>query len=370
MIDVNLIRDREIALHGLTGADDAFTIYYDETNNIRRLHVRSDGLNVREPQCFVVGGVAHHGAARPLPLDELRAALRVQPNAPEIKLKHVATGEFLDLLKAPRLEVFLTWLSQQGLFIHYSALDPLYWSIVDIIDSILTEHREPMLLAVNRQLKNDLYTVLRHDYDGTVDIFLRYRYPDVGLERRQAFLAELLDLLEHRRHLLAHFNFMMLKGVLQIAERLNALPYLEDETPNVLIESFAPFYVQRLCLFKNSQHILDIEEVVKAHLKRTPFTDGDRELKHFRFAISHDESGIQISDIVTGLLGKFFSFICAADDDELVAERRGLGEQQQRSLGLLNALLDLSIGENKAFAHYVLSLRDQEAAGFFLDPSA
>ncbi|MER9880999.1 hypothetical protein [Mesorhizobium sp. M0118] len=62
-----------------------------------------------------------------------------------------------------------------------------------------------------------------------------------------------------------------------MTERLDTLPYLEDETPNVLIESFAPFYVQWLCLFKNSQHVLDVEEVVKEYLDRTSFTDGDHE---------------------------------------------------------------------------------------------
>jgi hypothetical protein len=226
-----------------------------------------------------------------------------------------------------------------------------------------------MLIALNPQLKNDLYTVLRHDYDGTVDIFLRYQYPDVGQERRPAFVAELLDLLEHRRGLLPDFNYMMLKGVLQVAERLDTLPYLEDETPNVLIEGFGPFYLQRLCLFKNSQHVFDVEEVVKAYLERTSFTDGDVELKHFRFAISHDETGIQVSDIVIGLLGKFLTFVCAVDDSELVAARGALGAQQERSLRLLSTLLDRSIGENKAFAHYVLSLRDQEAAAYFLDPT-
>jgi hypothetical protein len=370
VVDVNWIRDREIALHGLTAADTEYTIYYDETNNIRRLHVRSDGLNVREPKCFVVGGIAHRGPSRLLVLSELRSALRVQANAREIKLKNVATGEFGELLNASRLEVFLTWLVEQGLFVHYSVLDPLYWSIVDIVDSILTEHHEPMLLGLNLQLKNDLYAVLRHDYDGTIDIFQRYRYPDIGRERRAAFVAELLDLLEFRRGLLEDFNYMMLKGLLQIAEQLDALPYLEDETPNVLIDGFAPFYVQRLCLFKNSHHILDVEEVVREHLERTPFTDGDHELRHFRFAVSHDETGIQVSDVVTGLLGKLFSFICATDDAELVTVRRALGRQQRRNLDLLNTLLDRSIEENKAFAHFVLSLRDQEAAAFLLDPQS
>lgn len=367
MIDVNKIRDREIVLHDLVNANTAYTIYHDETNNIRRLHVRSDGLNVREPQCFVLGGVAHRGASRPLPIDDLRAALRIQKSAAEIKLKHVATGEFIDLLNAPRLETFLDWLVEQGLFVHYSVLDPLYWSIVDVVDSILTAYREPKLFALNMELKNGLYTILRYDYDGTVDLFQRFTYPDVGRKRRAAFVAELLELLEHRQSLLAHFSYIMLKGALEIAQRIDSLPYLEDEEPNVLIYSFAPFYIQRICLFKNSQLILDVEDVVKEHLAGTRFFDGDRELKHFRFALSHGETGIQVADVVTGLLGKFFSFVCATDAEELVVIRRGLGARQKRTLGMLSGLLDRSIAENAAFAHFVLSLEDQEKAGFFLD---
>ncbi len=367
MIDVNHMRDREIAFHKLANADAAYTIYYDETNNIRRLHVRSDGLNVRRPQCFVLGGVAHQGAPRDLALDELRGALRMQKNATEIKLKHIGSGGFLDLLNTPRLEAFLDWVVGQGLFIHYSVLDPLYWSIVDVVDSMLTEYGEPRLFALSMNLKNDLYTVLRHDYDETVDLFRRFTYPDVGRKRRTAFVAELLELLDKRHELLVRFNYMMLKGVLEIAERIESLPYLEDEEPNVLIDSFAPFYMQRICLFKNSELIFDVEDVVKQQLAGTRFLDGDRELKHFRFAISHDETGIQVADVVTGLLGKFFSFVCATDASKLAAARRSLSAQQKRTLGILSGLLDRSIAENKAFVHFVLGLEDQEKAGFFLD---
>src|SRR5262245_57182467 len=124
VIDVNVIRSHAIELHGLTKVDEVYTIYHDETNNIRRLHVRSDGLNVREPKCFVIGGVAHLGPPRDLQIESLRAALRIQASANEIKLKHVATGEFLDLLGALKLEIFLRWVIDQGLFLHYSVLDP------------------------------------------------------------------------------------------------------------------------------------------------------------------------------------------------------------------------------------------------------
>jgi hypothetical protein len=366
MIDVNQIRDREIRLHGLTKADEIYTMYYDETNNIRRLHVRPDGLNIREPKCFVIGGVAHRGPVRDLKFDKLRSALRLQKTVKDMKLEHVAKGNFLRVLSAPKLETFLRWLLEHGLFVHYSALDPLYWSIVDIIDSILSEYGEATLIAANLNLKNDLYAILRHDQNDTVDLFQRYSYPDVGHEKRSAFVAELRDLLEHRRDLLPHFNFMMLKGVLQIAEKLDSLPYLEDEKPNVLINGFGFFFIHRICLFKNSEHILDVEEVVKAYLAGQIFFDGERKLTHHRFVKSHDEPGVQISDVVAGLLGKFFSLIQSTEPSELVEMRQNLSAQQKRNLGLLRELQNRSLEENPAFSHFVLSLEDQERAAFFL----
>lgn len=366
MIDVNQIRDPDIALHGLTKVDEPYTIYYDETNNIRRLHVRADGLNVGETKCFVIAGIAHHGPARDLKIDELRQVLRVQKTAKEIKLDHVAKGGFLELLKSRKLETFLEWILDQGFYVHYSALDPLYWSVVDIIDSILTEYGDRTLLMTNWQLKNALYTILRHDQKDTVGLFQRSTYPDVGRDRRRKFVAELRERLEARTHLLDHFDAAMLKGILQIAEKLDALPYLENETPNVLIDGFGLFFVGRICLFKNSVHILDVEEVVQDYIGRQTFVDGDQKLDIYRFATSHDEPGVQISDVIAGLLGKFFSMLQRYEFEELAEMRHQLNPQQERSLALLRQVLDRSLEENPAFAHYILSFEDQRRAAFFL----
>jgi hypothetical protein len=43
-----------------------------------------------------------------------------------------------------------------------------------------------------------------------------------------------------------------------------------------------------------------------------------------------------------------------------------LSAQQKRNLVLLKELLDRSLEENSAFAHFILSLEDQERAAFFL----
>ncbi|GEQ99283.1 hypothetical protein JCM17844_29200 [Iodidimonas gelatinilytica] len=357
-IDVNTLRDPVIQMNGLFNADAVYTIYYDETNNIRRLHVRPDGLNVGHPECFVVGGIAYRGPVRVIDLDGLHSILNLQKSAKEIKLKHVAKGDFPSLLNAKKLEGFLQWLLDEGLFVHFSVLDPLYWSIVDVIDSILGEHGERQLFTAHMELKNDLYAILRHDLDGTVDLFQRYSYPDVGREMRRAFVAELRALLEQRADLLPHFNFMMLKGALQIAERLEALPFLEDETPNVLIDGFGPFFVQRICLFKNSEHIFDVEEVVKTNIATMKFVDGARKLTNYRFADSKDEPGVQVSDVITGLLGKMFTFLNGTTASDLTNIRTQLTDQQRRNLGLLETLLDHALEENPAFAHYTLSLED------------
>jgi len=52
-IDVNVLRQ------GLTlrGADDRFTFYYDETNNIRKLYLLETGFNVAKHDNFVIGGI-------------------------------------------------------------------------------------------------------------------------------------------------------------------------------------------------------------------------------------------------------------------------------------------------------------------------
>src|SRR3546814_15742452 len=104
--------------------------------------------------------------------------MRIQQSADEIKLKHVAKGDFLDLLKSERLTTFLQWVSDNGLVVHYHALDPLYWSLIDIMDSILYRLGEPRLIEAHAVLKADLATLLRANLPATTGIFFRYNYPD------------------------------------------------------------------------------------------------------------------------------------------------------------------------------------------------
>ncbi|TFV37344.1 hypothetical protein [Bradyrhizobium niftali] len=103
---------------------------------------------------------------------------------------------------------------------------------------------------------------------------------------------------------------------------------------------------------------------MKSYISAQTFTNGEHALANYRFAISDDEPGIQTSDVITGVLGKLLSFIQDTELDDPVLWRENLDPQQECNLDLLGTVLDHSLEENAAFAHYVLSLEDRRRAAF------
>ncbi|CAM3881979.1 hypothetical protein PHIN109289_14820 [Phaeobacter inhibens] len=72
MTDINELRAPVLAINSLPNVDCTYTMHYDETNNIQRLHLTPNGLNVRAPQCFVLDGIAHRDAPPLLEFEDLR----------------------------------------------------------------------------------------------------------------------------------------------------------------------------------------------------------------------------------------------------------------------------------------------------------
>ncbi|MFT9222757.1 DUF3800 domain-containing protein, partial [Gluconobacter oxydans] len=157
------------------------------------------------------------------------------------------------------------------------------------------------------------------------------------------------------------------KGLLQIARNLERLPYLEDEKPNVLIDGFGSFFLDRLCLFNKAHHILDDEKQIETYLCGLALTDQGAALRHFRFANSKNEPGIQLSDPVAGLLGKIFSYVNQTSTDQIALDIEHLSDRQRSTLGLLARLLDRSTDASPAFAQHVISETDRRRAALLLE---
>lgn len=365
-MDIDMVRWPQIALHGLTGADGVYTFYHDETNNVRKLQLKPGGFNVAALKVFVLGGVVHEGAPRSLDIAGLRDAMRIQKSVPELKLEHVGKGDFLMVLGSPRLTVFLRWLSANDLLLHYHELDPLYWSIVDIVDAIVQHPASPAPDTFANELKADLIEVLRDDLGVAADLFHRFGYPSIAPEAQRAFLEDLLELLEQSEGLLEHFRHYMLKGVLQAGRTMVPLDFGVDPVPHMLIDNFSGFYLNRLAIFKNASHVLDMEPSIQGHLLKTPLTSGGQPVSHFRFADSRSEAGIQLSDVLVGLMGKMHTYFTQTPADEVALAREELADPALENAILLRDLINTSRAANIAFLNHVASRHDVEKLDLFL----
>ena len=366
LVDIDEFRGSQIRMYGLTKADKSYTFYHDETNNIRKLHVDARGLNVAELKVFVLGGVVHDGPPRAIDIQPLRADMRIQKTAPEIKLEHVAKGGFLDLLRSTKLAIFLRWITDNGLMIHYQELDPLYGSIVDIIDSILSKLRDRALYQHHALLKSDLAEVLRSDLPATINLFYRHSYPGLDPQNRKPFLNELIALLEHHGDVLPAPNATVLKNVLKAGRGLDCLDFIEGYPPNMLIDDFSTFYQGRIAIFKHATHVLDMEPSIQERFLQTPLTSGGAPVTHYRFADSKAEPGIQLADIVVGVLAKMHSYFTETPPDEVAADRVALTGTSLQNAERLRDLLAASHDANVAFLHHVSSMHDLDKLDLFL----
>lgn len=368
MIDVE-VEDRRrpvIQANHLTRADRAYTFYYDESNNPRKVRLAGGSLNVRNPGCFVLAGVVHAGAPRVIDVGSLRSALRLQATAGEFKLKHLAKGDFLRVLDNPRIGVFLEWLLDADLHIHVQTLDPIHWSLVDIVDSVLVELGDVRLMMLHLEIKDAFCGALRRDLPATWRLLDRLGYPGLEAPDRGAFLAGLAVLLTPHLLDLPSSQAGLITAFLQRAGRLTALPFIEGETPRSLIDSFSGFYLDRLCLFAGATHIFDAEDQILDQLSGIRLLRRGKPLHHYRFTDSKVEPAIHLADVLAGLFAKYASYLTATPDRQAAQDRAGLSRKQEANRALLERLVDRSDAENPAFFQHITSLSAQRSNRIFL----
>ncbi|HDR9028358.1 TPA: DUF3800 domain-containing protein [Burkholderia vietnamiensis] len=346
--DVNLMREMMIRAFQLRRADDRLTFYYDETNNIRKLYLTDDGTNVSEHKNFVLGGIVLEGG-RALPdLASLRAELRMNSNAPEIKFAHVAKGDFETVLTSTKLRTVLSWIIEHGIMIHYSSVNIIYWAIVDIIDAILSEDGFDSYRQHQQPLKNELYRIANLDKTSFLTLLKRHGYPDIQPGKTADFIADLDAFLDARSPEDDRLPALMLKSLIRKSASLPELTCLLDNEEDMLIDGFHGFYTRPVVLFKNAVHIFDREIQVEKKLSETTFKDGDRDVS-FRFADSKSEPGIQIADVVIGFLGKYQCFVEDHPLPELMRRKGEWNKTQTENFGLLRKLIDISDEASNAF---------------------
>ena len=224
--------------------------------------------------------------------------------------------------------------------VHFQCVDPLYFSLVDIIDSILPESY-PQLIPDSYALKNDLYSTLRPITISSSQFMSNFSFPNIPLEKKNAFIDFLTSVVLANTKL-SEFSRINLKAILQAGKKLESLVFLGGNIENTLLESFAGFYRDRIITLSMSNHIFDSEEQIKNGLSRISLIENGIPLRNFKFVDSKNDPLIQLSDIFVGFTGKLINHILAQTSQDHYSFMRELDDEQRDTLQKYFHLIDKS----------------------------
>lgn len=368
-------RDIEAKMWNFKNIDEKYIFYYDETNNIKKFWLKEKNkLNISQEELtknFVLGGLVYNQNETQFNIDELKKNLKLQKTIKEIKFEHIAKGDFISCMELKKLEIYLDWLYSNDIYIHYSSLNILYWAIVDIIDSITSDD----LSEFNLELKTILYELANIDLDSFLNILYTHDYPNIKREQSEEFLHALFKYIESNlgKLLLKYDNFSefinsRVSLILLSIKKVDTqnLTFIMDEEDYILIDHFGYFYLRTLGIFKNSLHIFDEESDIQKFFSKYDLYDGTNKWENLEFKDSKSDSFIQLSDVIVGLLGKFFDYINNCDFESIMKIKDNLNSTQQKNFSTLAKLLLRSDNQSLAFVQSIQGLIDKEKFSLIL----
>lgn len=367
----------------------SYTFYYDESNNVRSLYLTGGRFNTdshdNPSPCFVLAGIAYKGDQAKSSCEELIASLLLPPTATELKFKQVAKGGFLDNLKSAKVAQVLRWLVDSDYYLHYINLNMEYWSLVDIVDDCCSHaDRYGMLnyTPVGRRRayvdyhKDALYYIMRKYKSDFLAALYKYRYPNVTPKNAAQFIKRLNEIVKKNRQVSARVDgkvskedlsrTISLSKLFDMCRNIESLDMVHTTEPFKLIDGLMIFYRQRISLFASSHHIFDNEYEIEKSFKEIASRDCLLGSSDFKFVDSKQYPAVQVSDVISGLLKNYFTFIVQMNVSDLVEAKKSLTYKQLECLTLLQKLVEKSDVERPEFLDHLMSQIEHHKHAVFL----
>lgn len=326
-----------------------YVFYYDESNNCRKFWVNcKQQFNTDYREDFVLAGlVKKEEDMVDVSLETFRKPLRLQGNVEEIKFKNLyAKGDFLQCVKEKRLFETLSWIDKSPFYIHYTNVNNLFYTLVEIFDSIVKPDEISEFGYDYFKMKSVFYYMFKKKADELQILMFKYKYPNIQREDIEVFCNELLFLLGSRREMKEEEKF--LAGMLARASKSDELVFLHDNDDYIMQENYADFYADPIRKYQKSTHIFDEELEVQDIVKKT-IALGENMADNFKFVKSETEIFVQLSDVVAGILGKLFKYINSTSVNQRRKDVEGLSKLQVDNILLIDKLRMDADRENPGF---------------------
>lgn len=362
-IDFSEIREMTIAFSGLSHMDNEYTFFYDETNNSRLFRITETDFNVSKDEDFVLGGFVYDGN-KAFDMEKLLQSLRLQPTMKEVKRKHIAPGNsFLECVNSQKLQTLLEWIIENKIYIHFMAMNNLYYGVVNIVDSLIAyTELSGLPWEYITHMKNALYKYINADIVYIHEVFLHYGYPNIADENVHEFCEVLIGWIEEieAENEADDFALESVRQLLKSARKKKKLCFLTNNENLMLMDGYESFYIEPIYMFPNSEHIFDEETEIMKKICSTPIILGENELHNYSFVRFTENRIVQLSDVIIGIIGKLMLYANVSTLPEIKKEMASLSPQQEKNVSLLNNLINASSDHFLAFIHYTANFLEME----------
>ena len=327
-----------------------YVFYYDESNNCRKFWVddSKQQFNTDHTADFVLAGLVRKEEEKvEASLETFRKPLKLQANVEEIKFKKLyAKGDFLQCVNERRLFETLSWIDKSPFYIHYTNVNNLFYTLVEIFDSIVKPDEISEFGYDYFKMKSVFYYMFKGKADALQILMFKYKYHNIQREDVEAFCNDLLFLLGSRREMKEEEKFLV--GMLARAAESDELVFLHDNDDYVMQENYAEFYADPIRKYQKSRHIFDEETTVQDIVKKQ-IAMGENMADNFKFVKSETDIFVQLSDVVAGILGKLFKYINSTSVNQRRRDVEGLSKLQVENILLIDKLRMEADRENPGF---------------------
>ncbi len=299
------------------------TFYFDESNNIRKGIIGAEkDNNDLQHLYFVLGGIA---TKEPINFNSLLEFIGVKQIPNDAKYKFFTQGnkDFLDSIKQKRLRKLFEYLENQDIIIHFAVEHYFHFALIDILDSLIAkisnERIQATAIYYYRELQSDVMEVLYQNYELFHETLVKYGYPNIPELKVGDFVRDILELYieglsQFDLNDPNNFTKELLRQIIKASCDNKKLIFLEDNQPYVISSIMTHMYLQRMYNFKDKKYF-DNEVYVENELLEM---DNDFKNKlNTEFCDSKEKREIQISDVISGFVGRLFKFISKMNETQI-----------------------------------------------------
>lgn len=300
-----------------------------------------------------------------IPFAEISERFKLQKSITEVKTKSLFKGKnFIECMQSKYTTALFNLLSDYDMYIHYKHVNNFFYTIVEIMDSITNPEEIYEFGFDYIRLKSTFYNMMVPNIERIKEIMVKYHYPNIKTEDIHRFCISLLGTMDKRINQKPDEKF--LSGALKRAANNSELIFIQDNEEYLMQENYSIFYVESIMKFTKSMHHFDEEPSVQPQVL-SALDENNYRIMNYEFIDSKKNTMIQLSDLVAGIVGKFFSFINSIHKSDLRKIVGTLNDVQIDNCLRLNYFRSKSEERNPGLLQSTTAIGVLENANLFFD---